>query len=300
MKQRSKAFSLLKLSFVILIIGVLVVASEANASAQTSEMEDVMKYMSKKFNTKISPAGTTCNGVVTDGGCDVTSCSVTTANVVQSTVSQGSGSLTCSAGYSGSPTYTCTAGTFTPGGSACTAITCSVSVTGVSSPPSVVYTPSSTSMSCNAAGYTGSVNYTCTTGTLNIVSGSCSRTCTSLSNGAGGTFNGGGLTTNSQYAQKACESFYGTGNCTTGSCGSFSYWYQNGSSSCNCSKPVASYEWIYSNSGYSQVGADYGGQATSVAGDNLFVRQKGSNGCDSNSWLLALLALASGCPGASD
>ena len=121
-----------------------------------------MKYMSKKFNAKVSPAGTTCNGVVTDGGCDVTSCSVTTANVVQSTVSQGSGSLTCSAGYSGSPTYTCTAGTFTPGGSACTALTGSVSVTGVSSPPSVVYTPSSTSMSCNAAGYTGSVNYTCT------------------------------------------------------------------------------------------------------------------------------------------
>ena len=148
--------------------------SEANAAVETSELSDVMKYMSKKFNAKILPVGTVCNGVVMDGGCDVTSCSVTTANVVQSTVSQGSGSLTCSAGYSGSPTYTCTAGTFTPGGSACAAITCSVSVTGVSSPSSVAYTPSSTSMSCNAAGYTGSVNYTCTTGTLNVT-GSCTN-----------------------------------------------------------------------------------------------------------------------------
>ena len=176
-KFRSKAFSLLKLSFVILIIGVLVVASEANASAQTSEMEDVMKYMSKKFNTKISPAGTTCNGVVTDGGCDVTSCSVTTANVVQSTVSQGSGSLTCSAGYSGSPTYTCTAGTFTPGGSACTAITCTItSVTGINNKTGLAYAVSATAIpstptSACASGYTGSPTYTCTaTGAATIVS----------------------------------------------------------------------------------------------------------------------------------
>ena len=121
-KFRSKAFSLLKLSFVILIIAVLVIAillgknlvgrsrvtnaqtlvqsppvmvlsvseietvkdsffanlfvSEANAAVKASELSDVMKYMSKKFNAKILPVGKVCNGVVMDGGCDVTSCSV--------------------------------------------------------------------------------------------------------------------------------------------------------------------------------------------------------------------------------
>ncbi|NDB84854.1 MAG: hypothetical protein EB127_19415, partial [Alphaproteobacteria bacterium] len=133
--------------------------SEANAAVETSELSDVMKYMSKKFNAKVSPAGTTCNGVVTDGGCDVTSCSVTTANVVQSTVNQGSGSLTCSAGYSGSPTYTCTAGTFTPGGSACTAITCTInSVTGINDKTGLAYAVSATAIpstptSACASGY---------------------------------------------------------------------------------------------------------------------------------------------------
>ncbi len=262
-----KAFSLLKLSFVIIILAVSIALSknlvgksritnaqtlaqsspvmaltiseletvnysffanlfisEANA-AGGSELSDVMKYMSKKFNIKIPPAGTTCNGIITDGGCDVTSCIVTTPNVTQSVVSKGSGALTCNAGYSGSPTYNCTSGTFTPTGSCspitcntvagtgynaksnlaypsgsfscdvtgytgtktyacnapgaatgitgtCNAITCPVSVTGISSPSSVSYTPSSTSMTCNVAGYAGSVNYTCTTGSLNVT-GSC-------------------------------------------------------------------------------------------------------------------------------
>ena len=277
--------------------------SEAFAQTSISEMQSVMGYLGNKLNVPIAPKGTTCiGGTITGSSCDVTTCNVTTANVTQSSVTQGSGTLTCSSGYSGSPTYTCASGTFTPGGSACTGISCPVSVTGVSSPSSVGYAATSTSLTCNAAGYTGSVNYTCTNGTLSVT-GSCSGTCISLNNGAGGTFNGGGLTTNNQYAQKACESVYGTGNCTTGSCSSFSYWYQNGSTTCNCSKPAGSYEWIYSNTGNAEVGvgSDYGGgQATSVAGDNLFVRQKGSNACGSNSWVLALLALASGCPGATD
>ena len=156
----------------------------SEAFAQTnniSEMQSVMGYMGKKLIIPIAPKGTSCvGGAVTGSSCDITTCNVTTANVTQSSVSQGSGALTCSAGYTGSPTYTCASGTFTPGGSACTGISCPVSVTGVSSPSSVGYTPSSTSMSCNAAGYSGSVNYTCTTGTLSVT-GSCTSTCGSTS-----------------------------------------------------------------------------------------------------------------------
>jgi hypothetical protein len=60
--------------------------------------------------------------------------------------------------------------------------------------------------------------------------------------------------------------------------------------SCNCSKPAGSYEWVYSNFGnsYSIVGHDYGGQNTSILNKLPFVRQKGSNTCDSNSWVLNL------------
>ena len=153
----------------------------SEAFAQTnniSEMQSVMGYMGKKLIIPIAPKGTTCiGGTVTGSTCDITTCAVTTANVTQSSVNQGSGALTCNAGYSGSPTYTCASGTFTPGGSACTGISCPVSVTGVSSPSSVGYAATSTPLTCNAAGYTGSVNYTCTTGTLSVT-GSCSAiTC---------------------------------------------------------------------------------------------------------------------------
>ena len=123
--------------------------------------------------------------------------------------------------------------------------------------------------------------------------------CSSINNGAGGTYNGTGLANNSAHAKAACESVYGVGGCTTGGCGNFSYWYQASSLSCNCGKAVGSYEWIYSNSGYTQVGQDYGGQTTSVSGDQYFVRQKGSGTCDGNSWILTLKTIGDGCPGVS-
>ena len=91
---------------------------------------------------------------------------------------------------------------------------------------------------------------------------------------------------NQQLAEAACKSVYGT--CKTGSCGSFNYYYSSTSVSCNCNKPTGQYEFIYSNSGYTMVGNDYGGASTSVAGNGLFVRRKASEGCNSNSWSLAL------------
>lgn len=113
-----------------------------------------------------------------------------------------------------------------------------------------------------------------------------------LSNGAGGYFTYGG-SDDYGMGRAACESKYGVGQCSTGSCGYFDYWYQTGAPMCDCAKPAGSYEWIYSNgtpgwTGDNHVGQSYGGQATSVAGINRFVRQKTSNTCDANSWRLSL------------
>ncbi|NBV14488.1 MAG: hypothetical protein EBS07_10535, partial [Sphingobacteriia bacterium] len=134
--------------------------------------------------------------------------------------------------------------------------------------------------------------------TVNSFTTGCFAPITGNNNGAGGTFTYSCGATNQQIALAACESAYGVGNCLVGTCGSFSYYYRTGHLSCNCSKAIGQYEWIFSNTGYTQVGQDYGGQTTNVAGNSLFVRVKGSNTCDVNSWTLALGNLAgSGCSG---
>ncbi len=237
-------------------------------------------------------------------GCSAITCSITSqtglSNQTGLAYSSSPVSLSCNSGYTGSPTYTCTSTGAANISGSCTAITCSItSVTGLTNQTGLAYSTSPVSLSCNS-GYTGSPTYTCTSTGAASISGSCTASgCGNSNNGAGGTFNGTGLTNNSQYAQNACESYYGSGNCTIGNCGSFSYWYQSGAMSCNCSKPAGSYEWVYSNFGnsYSIVGHDYGGQNTSILNKLPFVRQKGSNTCDSNSWVLNLGNMASGCPG---
>jgi hypothetical protein len=117
---------------------------------------------------------------------------------------------------------------------------------------------------------------------------------TSYPNGAGGTFTYNPGDTPQTIALKACESHYGVGACITGSCGYFSYYYSSSSLSCNCDKPIGQYEWIYSNTGYTQVGQDYGGATTDVTGNGLFVRVKSSATCNSSSWTLALEHLGTG------
>jgi hypothetical protein len=78
------------------------------------------------------------------------------------------------------------------------------------------------------------------------------------------------------------------------SCGYFYYWHTTDTDqawSCDCNVPVGQYEFIYENTGYTQVGQDYGGQSTDVTGNDLFVRVKNSEGCNSDSWALALATL---------
>ncbi len=269
------------------------------------------------------------SGISTSGSCSCTSgytlvggtchanCSVSgITGVVNTTVPAGSSTLSCGqSNFTGSISYTCSGGTLTPlgscscasgftlSGSSCAAIQCTFSGTaGVSNGTVVNYTTSTLTQSCNASGYSGTVSYTCTTtGAPNVSANSCVSGCGTISNGAGGTFDATGLTTNSQYAKKACESVYGVGACTSLACGDFSYWEKSPNTSCSCSTPMGRYQFIYNSpNGATQVGEYYGGQSTSVAGDNLFVRQKGSSGCNANSWILTHKTLASGCPGATD
>ena len=88
----------------------------------------------------------------------------------------GSGSFSCSTGYSGSKSYTCTSsGVATSIGGTCTAITCTASAgTGYSAKSGLSYAASgSGSFACNT-GYTGSKSYTCTsTGAATGIGGTC-------------------------------------------------------------------------------------------------------------------------------
>jgi len=87
-------------------------------------------------------------------------------------------------------------------------------------------------------------------------------------------------------ALQACQAKYGS--CHQGQCGNFFYYYGAGHRSCDCSKQVGHYEFVYRNTGYHGVGLDYGGSHTDVNGDHSFVRVKSGHSCGGNSWSLAL------------
>jgi hypothetical protein len=106
--------------------------------------------------------------------------------------------------------------------------------------------------------------------------------------GAGGTFSYAAGATNQQIALAACEAVNGTGTCSTGACGSFSYYYKTSDGTCTCSKPIGTYEFIYNNTGYANVGDDYAqSNAVSVSGNSKFVRKKNKSACSvADVWLL--------------
>lgn len=106
--------------------------------------------------------------------------------------------------------------------------------------------------------------------------------------GAGGTFTYSAGATNQQIALAACEAVNGSGSCSTGQCGYFYYYYKTTDGSCTCPKANGTYEFIYNNTGYTNVGDDYGQtNAVSVSGNSKFVRKKNSINCNvADIWLL--------------
>lgn len=113
-------------------------------------------------------------------------------------------------------------------------------------------------------------------------------------NGAGQTFTAQPGWTKEQIAKAACEAHMKAKNnghtCKKGTCGHFAYYYDSTTLSCNGNKRDGLYEWVYRNTGYTQVGADYGQGSTNVAGMNSFVRYRSGN-----MWHLYLSNLGKGC-----
>ncbi|MBX2902541.1 MAG: Ig-like domain-containing protein, partial [Chitinophagales bacterium] len=118
---------------------------------------------------------------------------------------------------------------------------------------------------------------------------------TQYARGDGGYFWWNPGATNQQIALAACEATYGAGNCSAGSCGNFTYYYRTAAGSCDCAKAIGELEFIYSNTGYTTIGQDYGGGPASVptisagatSGAGPFVRRKGWADCSQPStWQL--------------
>ena len=111
------------------------------------------------------------------------------------------------------------------------------------------------------------------------------------SNGAGGTFRCSSTMSNEQIAEAACKSLYES--CTAGNCGKFYYYYSSSSVNCHSREESGAFEFIYSNTGLTTVGQDYGSGSESVSGNSLFVRRY--HGSSSNPrWTLALANLGTG------
>jgi prepilin-type N-terminal cleavage/methylation domain-containing protein len=283
-------------------IGEIAILTSALSVSDRKLAED---YLGKKWTSSINSnkVENCIGGLVTTSGCDNSSpvtCTASGTGYNKTNLSYTSGSsFSCDSGYAGTISYKCLAsGPASNVSGACAPITCTAPAgSGYSAQTGLTYSTGSGTFNCDA-GYAGVKTYTCTTSGPATISGACtaSGVCGSAaSNGAGGTFNATGLSANSAYALKACESVYGVGACSSGSCGHFTYYYRTSQGHCNCSKAAGTYEWIYNNTGYIQVGQDYGGDATNVSGDKMFVRLKNNASCNSTTWSLALKDFVSTC-----
>ena len=114
------------------------------------------------------------NAVVTGGiGCTPNTCTISGGITgFSGTVNYGTTSKNCNDGYAGQINYTCSDGeVFVQTGGSCTTVTCTLATTGLSS-TTVNY--GSGTQNCNS-GYTGSINYSCTSGSATVTGGSCTR-----------------------------------------------------------------------------------------------------------------------------
>ncbi len=138
--------------------------------------------------------GTNCGSCDTgysmiSGTCQRSCSTGSTVGINSTTVASGTGTLSCNAtnfNTSDSLNYSCSSGTFSVTSGACDTCTsgytfasstcyqnCTInSVTGITAGTAVNH--GSTSVACNASGYTGTINYTCSNGTFSQTSGSCS------------------------------------------------------------------------------------------------------------------------------
>ena len=227
-----------------------------------TEITDISDYMSNKWRIKVDAKNTDCStGIVTENGCDASSCPVSIAGISKTSVdgTTGTSSLSCDkTGYSGSITYSCINKTFatTPANASCSCATgyalsngfcipsCNVPTTNGITTTQV--TGNNGIITCDATGYNGSVAYSCASqGSNATITGSCScATGYYLSNGSCVTSKCSsptGLTGVSAYTTTGLISTNITGTATCGNAG------YSGSLYYKCNNSVIEY---YSDNSY--------------------------------------------------
>ncbi len=169
-------------------IGELVVFKRALSN---TEITDISDYMSNKWRIKVDAKNTDCStGIVTESGCDASSCPVSIAGISKTSVNGTTGTATLSCdktGYSGSITYSCINKTVitTPANATCSCATGYALSNGFCIPSCNVPTTNGITttqvagnngiITCDANGYTGSVAYSCASqGSDATITGSCS------------------------------------------------------------------------------------------------------------------------------
>ncbi len=156
-----------------------------------TEITDISDYMSNKWRIKVDTKNTDCSaGIVTDNGCDASSCPISIAGISKTSVdgTASTSTLSCDkTGYTGSITYSCINKTFatTPANASCSCATGYTLVSGSCIPSCNVpttngitttqVTGNNGTLNCTTTGYTGSVAYSCASqGSNATITGSCS------------------------------------------------------------------------------------------------------------------------------
>ena len=152
-------------------IGEIVAFSRA---LEDSERRNVEEYLASKWSQKIYPGVSCTNGAINNEGCDITGCAVTSVGTTMTKVATGFGNLDCGVnGYKGTINYTCFDGVFEASDD-CDNISCNIAgVPGIKDTSNILYTTSEVSKTCDANGYSGSINYTCTAQGPAKISGGC-------------------------------------------------------------------------------------------------------------------------------
>ncbi len=203
--------------------------------------DKALDYGTTSFNCDNGYAGSlsyncAINGstVTPSGGCTPITCNIpTTANTTidgtQVNYKASATPLTCKTGFSGSPTYTCTGstnpGTYSQSGT-CNPTTCSApAANGYLIKNSLAYSTGSGTIACDQTGYSGSVNYTCTTSGPATVSGVCSCATGYIKDATGACINKCTIPATASTSQVITNSLNvsGNGTCAAGYTGYFSY-----------------------------------------------------------------------------
>jgi hypothetical protein len=172
-----------------------------NKALSGKDRRNVEAYLGKKWAVEVAglDSSSCTNGIITDAGCEIPSCSQNVVGIAETinanngdsdtvacnvahyagsidyvcndTTLEVTGSCHCATGYAGDCSICDEDAGYSMQGGSCVLTTCDVSgVTGVTD----TVVSATGSLNCDVAGYSGSVNFSCTTGPNANITGSCS------------------------------------------------------------------------------------------------------------------------------